>query len=441
MIADNDDYADESNPRREIRLGRIMLGVLGGGLLLAAFVRMDAAAHAEGQVVVSGQRKAVQHRDGGVVGALNVREGQHVREGDVLIRLAAADVEAQERALGTQVTRLLARRARLEAEVNGGEMSAPPEFAQLNAADQETARIAMIQERAELNARAAQMRADAGALTERAAGAGYQGQGARRQTVSSTEQLRLINQELEALRPLAERGFVSQTRLRALERAAAELQGQQGQYDAAQNSAAREVGNLRLQREATTTAYRARAAQDLGQTVRELGDLQPRLNAARDQLARIEIRAPATGTVIGLESATVGGVITPGQKLMEIVPDDAPLRVSARISPNDADDLTPGQGAQVMFPGLHEMDLPILTGQVVSVSADSFTDEATRQTYFKAEIDVPDDQIDAIRAIRGNFTLRPGLPAAIVVPLRPRSALSYLVEPLMGTFWSSFREQ
>lgn len=445
MASAAQDYMDEVDdvaaPDRERRVGRIVIAILVAGLLLAAFVRMDAAAYAQGQVVVSGQRKAVQHREGGVVGALYVREGQRVREGEVLMRLAAADVEAQERGLAVQVTRLLARRSRLEAEAQGRtDVPSPPEFADIHPADRETARLALIQERAELTARTAQLQAEAGALSQRAAGAGNQVQGAGSLSASAREQLRLIDEEIRVLRPLAERGFVSQTRLRSLERAAAELRGQQGQYSAAQGQASREGNDLRLQREAAVTAFRARAATELGETVRQLGELQPRLQAARDQLARIEIRSPATGVVIGLDAATVGGVITPGQKLMEIVP-DGELRISARIAPGDADDLTPGQEAQVRMVGLHETSLPSLTGRVVSVSADSFTEERTGQTYFTAEIEVPEDQIAIVREVRGDFQLRPGMPAEIIVPLRPRSALSYVVEPLFGTFWSSFREQ
>lgn len=432
---------DVAEPDRERRIGRIVIAILVVVLLLAAFVRMDAAAYAQGQVVVSGQRKAVQHREGGVVGALYVREGQRVREGEVLMRLAAADVEAQERALAVQVTRLLARRSRLEAEAQGGvNVSPPAEYADLHPADRETARLALIQERAELSARTAQLQAEAGALSQRATGAGIQGQGASSMTASAREQLRLIDEEIRVLRPLAERGFVSQTRLRSLERAAAELRGQQGQFTAAQGQASNEASDLRLQRQAAVTAFRARAATELGETVRQLGELQPRLQAARDQLARIEIRAPATGVVIGLDAATVGGVITPGQKLMEIVP-DGELRISARIAPGDADDLRRGQEAQVRLSGIHETSLPSLTGEVISVSADSFTEERTGQTYFTAEIKVPEDQVAIVRGVRDGFELRPGMPAEIIIPLRPRSALSYVVEPLFGTFWASFREQ
>lgn len=435
---------DVASPNPEIRFGRWVLAIFFGILIAGGtIIRFDAAAYATGQVVVSGQRKEVQHRDGGVVGAIMVREGQQVREGEVLMRLAAADVEAQEQSLSAQVVRLLARRARLQAELGGSSrVPAPPEFANLSAADRVTATAAMAQEQAELAARSARLNSEVGALNERVERSGFTAQGARTQTTSASEQIRLLDEEIDALRPLADKGFVSRTRLRALERARAELQGQQGQFTAVTGQAGREAQDLRLQQATETRSFRERAAEELNLTVTKLGELQPQLKAARDQLGRIEIRAPTSGTVIGLSAATVGGVITPGQKLMDIVPTEAPLRVSARISPADADDVRAGQDVQVRLVGLHERSLPTLKGKVVQITPDSFTDENSGETYFLAEVDVPEEQIELVRGVRGKeFALSAGMPAEVLVPLRPRTALSYMVEPLLGTFWSSFREQ
>jgi HlyD family secretion protein len=434
---------DVARPDREIRLGRIILIIFVVILVAGATViRLDAAAYAQGQIVVSGQRKEVQHREGGVVGAIFVKEGQQVREGEVLMRLAAADVEAQERSLSGQVIRLLARRARLQVEVTGTrEMTIPSEFNSLAEPDRVTAEGALSQERAELQARFARLDAELGALGERVERTGFTAEGARQQRGSAAEQIRLLDEEIVALRPLAEKGFVSRTRLRALERARAELQGQQGQYSAVTGEAGREASEVRLQQATQSRSFRERSAAELNQTLAKLSELQPQLQGARDQLARIEIRAPASGTVIGLSAATVGGVIAPGQKLMDIVPSAAPLRVSARVAPADADDVQAGQTVQVRFAGLHEPSLPSLQGEVTRMSADSFTDDKSGETYFLAEIDVPEEQINLIRQVRGqNFELRPGMPAEVLVPLRARSALSYIVEPLFGTFWSSFRE-
>jgi len=414
------------------------------GLFLgwAAFARLDAAAYAPGTVVVSGQRQAVQHRDGGVIGGIYVHEGERVKRGQLLLRLAAADVQAQERALASQAVRLLAQRARLEAEQLGQtRVAPPPEFGSLAAEDRPSAALVLRLQQTELNARTAVLAAQRSALRQRVAQSSEQGRGYGEQTVAAREQLRLIDAQIAALKPVAERGFVSQTRMRELERTRAELQGQKGQYAASvaqTRGAARENEIQVLEAE---RSFRERTASELREVETALGEALPKLTAARDQLARTEIRAPATGAVVGLSVFTPGGVIAPGQKLMDIVPERAALVVQIRVAPDDADDLSVGQKALVKFSGLHERTLPNLTGALTRLSADSFTDEKSGESFFTGEVTVGRDQLGLVRDVRGrDFTLRAGMPAQILIPLRRRTALDYALEPLIGSFWSSFRE-
>jgi HlyD family secretion protein len=172
-----------------------------------------------------------------------------------------------------------------------------------------------------------------------------------------------------------------------------------------------------------------------------LDELQPRLVSLREQLNRSTVRAPEGGKVVGLTTFTIGGVAAPGSTLMEIVPQDRALVIQANVSPADADDLRIGQTTQIRFTSLHERDLPILKGKLTKLSADSFLDEASGQRYFRAEVSVPPAEMDRIRKARGPRTgLQAGLPVEVLVPLRKRSALDYLVEPLLQTFWRSGRE-
>lgn len=435
--------ADLADPRRDIRLGLIVAALFFIGFLgWALFVRLDAAAYAPGTLVVSGQRQAVQHRDGGMVGQIFVHEGERVQRGQLLMTLAAAEVRAQERALASQAIRLLAQRSRLEAEQMGrATITEPREFASLAPEDRDEARLAMRLQRTELAARTAVLAAQRGALGERVAQSGEQGRGLGEQAAATREQLRLINEQIAALRPIADRGFVSQTRMRELERARAELEGQRGQYTAGVAQTAGAVRENRIQVLEAERVFRERTAADLRDVESRLGEVIPRWVAARDQLARTAIRAPATGAVVGLTIFTPGGVIAPGQKLMDIVPERQPLRIQARIAPDDADDLHVGQRTLVKFPGLHERTLPNLDGTLTRLSADSFTDEKTGQTYFTGEVTVPLDQIALIRKVRGrDFALRAGMPVQVLIPLRKRTALDYALEPLVGSFWSSFRE-
>lgn len=432
----------DDRPDRDMRTG-IIIAFLFFVVFLgwAAFARLDAAAYAPGRLAVAGQRQSVQHRDGGVISTIFVKEGQHVRQGQPLIELAAADVRAQARMYSAQYIELQAQRARLMAEQLGAShVEWPAEFATLQGQEEEDARDAIKLQTTQFDSRASVLTAQTGVLREQASQVQETARGYRSQLAASSEQARLIGEELDSLRGVAEKGFVSKSRIRALERARADLQGQEGQYSASIARSGAEAGENRLKALEAEKAYRERAASELRDVEFSLNEIVPKYRAAKDQLARLAIRAPATGVVVGLSVFTVGGVIAPGQKLMDIVPDHAGLVIEARISPEDIDDLKVGQNAQIRFNSLHERDLPIMDGQITRLSADSFQDEKTGQSFFTGEITVPSKELDIIRNKRGDFNLKAGMPVQVLVPLRARTALQYALEPLTQSLWLSFRE-
>lgn len=435
-----DRLADD--PGRDIRSGLIIAALFFVVFLgWAAFARLDAAAMAPGRLAVSGQRQTVQHREGGVVSQILVKEGAQVEEGQVLIRLAGTDVRAQERALSAQAISLLAQRSRLYAEQTGqNSISPPPEFASLPPEDRAAAAEALKIQRAQLRTRASVVAAQRGALGQKTAQANSQGTGYSRQLASTNEQLRLINEELDGMREAADKGFVSKNRIRALERAKAELEGQRGQYSATIAQSAGQASESRLQSLEAQSNYMERVATELRDVENSLNDVLPKLNAARDQLARTEIRAPVSGSVVGLTVFTPGGVIEPGQKLMDIVPERAPLTIEARLSTSDGDDVHRGQEALLRFESLHERTLPALRGQVTRVSADAFTDDKTGASFYTAEVTVPLSELKKIEEVRGADVLRAGLPVVVEIPLRKRTALQYAFEPLTASFKRAFRE-
>ena len=436
------DEGGRDNPGSDIRRGAIIAGIFFILFLgWAAFARLDAAAVAPGQLAVSGQRQTVQHREGGVISEILVKEGDRVQKGQVLIRLAGADVRAQERALSSQAIGLLAQRARLYAEQSGRSFITPPaEFRTLSPEDRAQAGDAMRIQQAQLRTRAAVLSAQRGALGEKVGQAGNQGQGYTRQLAAINEQLRLIEDELGGMREAAAKGFVSQNRIRALERAKADLEGQRGQYSATIAQSRGQASESRIQSLEAQSNYMERVATELREVEVNLNDVMPKLNAARDQLARTEIRAPASGTVVGLTVFTPGGVIEPGQKLMDVVPERAPLTIQARLSANDGDDVHRGRDAFVHFDALHERSLPALKGKVTRVSADAFTDENTGVSYYTAEVAVPLSELKKIEEVRGTDALRAGMPVSVQIPLRKRTALQYAFEPLSGALRKSFRE-
>lgn len=432
-----------ANPRRDIRIGTAIAFIFFVLFLgWATFFQLDAAAIAPGELVVSGAHQAVQHRDGGVVDSIRVREGQKVSKGQLLIRLSAPEVTAEAHALRTEATQLLATRARLEAEQNDAEtIVRPSEFAVLSGGDRREADAALDRQAIELKERRAVLSAQRSALIKQIGQSGQQGQGYKDQAAAAREQMRLIDEQITALTPLAEKGFVSKSRMRELERTRAALAGQRGQYSAYAASSQTAASETRLEILRVERSFQERAAADLRDVEARLGEVLPKLAAASERLARTEIRAPATGAVVGLSVFTPGGVIRAGERLMDVVPEHQPLRIEVRVSPDDADDLHVGSKALVKFPGLHDRSLPDLEGELTRLSADSLTSEKTGARYFTGEVTVPDAQLAIIRKVRGShFTLRAGLPAEALFPLRKRSALDYALEPLLGSFWGSFHE-
>jgi HlyD family secretion protein len=433
---------EAGDPKREIRAG---IAVAGGFFLLflgwAAFVPLDAGVSAPGVIAVSGNRQTVQHKDGGMVTAIHVREGQHVTQGQVLIELAAPDLRAAERGLTSDYLLALAQRARLFAERNGqSDFAAPPEFATLSAEDRPLAAQVMAQQHAEMRARSAALTAQQSVLSERGSQLSQEQSGYTRQRAQVIEQQRLIGEELTGLESIAAKGFASMNRVRELERQQADLKGQQASMEAEYARAGEGIGETRMQ---SLSASRDRLQQiesDLKDTQSKVSETFPKLVATREQLEHALVRAPASGQVVGLTVFTVGGVVAPGQKLMDIVPDGHELVIQAQLAPSDADDVFVGQKAQVRFTSIHNRSLPLFTGRVRTVSADSLTDEKSGRSFFRAEIGVPESELKEVRSVLGNGELRPGLPVETVLTVRKRTALQYLLEPLTAALWRSGHE-
>lgn len=422
----------------EPRVGAIAIGLFFVLFLgWAAFARLDAGAWASGQVAVSGNRQAVQHREGGVVGELKVAEGDTVRRGQLLIRLSAGELEATERGVAGQVFALLAHRARLTAERDGRALVAPPEFAGLSPADAELANASLALQRRQMGARREGRSTETGVLGQRVAQLNEQIVGYERQIAANAEQQRLIAEELEGIRALAARGYAPMTQVRALERSAAQLEGERGGLQSQIARSREAVGEARLQMSGVSSKMNEDVAEQLRQIDIQLNELRPRLTELRAQLARTEIRAPADGAVVGLSVFTPGGVVAPGQTLMEVVPADASQIIVAQVSPTDIDGVRPGRETEIRFPGLR--GAPSVRGQVTRVSADSFTVEQTGAAYYRVEIVVPPEQLATLGSAADR--LGPGAPAEVVIVLRPRTALQYLIEPLTRSLWRSGSER
>ena len=432
------------DPAFEIRAGGVLVGVfLLGFVGWAAVARLDAAVHMPGVVRVAGDRQAVQSLAGGIVTELDVREGDHVREGQPLVGFATTETLAQERSLASRVIGLQAEIARIHADQAGGStVSAPPEWLELQGAEREAAARALASEQANLVAQRGLLDAERAVLRQRLAEVGHQIGGYDERQFSNHQQSVLNEDELDGVQQLYKKGYATRTRVLALQRSAASIEGDIGATDAEIARLRSSEGETRLQimqlvdqREHDNTD-RLRAAQT------ELESLLPQWKAAREQLARTTARAPVSGTVFDLRTNTVGGVAAAGQKLMEIVPDARALEIAAQVSIVDAADLHVGQQTDVRFAGLRGQRLAPLHGTISRVSADSLTDEHSGRSFFAVTVSVPRSELDRLSHEAGiDGSARPGTPMEMAAPLKPRTALEYWLGPLLSRMRPAMSER
>jgi HlyD family secretion protein len=434
----------DDDPRREILAGALLAGAFFVGLVgWSAFARMDEAAFAPGMVVVSGHRQSVQAPDGGVISALDVREGDKVTAGQLLVEFAPAVEGANERALTARVLQLKAELARLDAEELGRSTIVwPVEFSQLDAKDRPLAEQAMQIETRTLAVDNGASSAKRGALQQRIAQAGQQQLGYQRQLAANQAQQQLNVEELKGVRDLAAQGYAPQTRVRALEQSGAGLQGEAGAQLAAIAQLKASQAETRMQIGQADSERAQQLAEERRRTQDALEQLEPDLQTARAKLQRTQLRAPTSGSVVGLAINTIGGVVQPGQHLMEIVPSQRPLVVEAQISPRDAGDVKVGQRGDVRQAPSADGQAHVLHGVVSRLSPDAVVDERTGQTYFVADVAISQAELDRFKGREDQEAeFHPGAPVEVILPLRKRTALQYWTEPLFQSLWRSLHER
>ena len=361
----------------------------------------------------------------------------------MLVELAPEDVGAQVRAFRAQQISMQAQQARLLAEVeNKPTISWPDAFATLRGDDLDAAREAMKSQQAQFTAGLTALNAQEATFSRKAAGLRQQIEGGRGQLASLAQQQALLDQQLQGVRALAAKGFASQNSVRVLERNAADLSGARALQTANVGDYGQQVAQAGLQSRDMRAQRSLTASASLRETEDQLNDITPKLAAAQAELERGTLRAQADGQVKGLAVFSSGAVVSPGQKLMEIVPTRRALVVDARLRAADVEGVRPGRPADVRLLSDGARQAPVLKGVVSQLSADSFTDEHTGQSYFTVEVTVPQSQLSDLSHRNGTDTgIRPGAPASVAIPLRKRSALGYLLEPFSQALWQSFRQR
>jgi HlyD family secretion protein/epimerase transport system membrane fusion protein len=410
--------------------------LLCGFFIWAAVAPLSSATMAPGVVVVESHRKAIQHLEGGIVREVLVEDGDRVKQGQVLVRLDDAQARASLDLLQGEADALTAEEARLTAERDGTDRVAFPPDLLARLSDPKIAEAVHGEEGAFKNRRET-LAKQAAILTARTLQNTKTIDGLKAQQDALETQLTLIEKESTMIKKLVDKGIEAMPRLLALQRADADLSGQHGQVIEKMAQVQVNSGETQLQIVNLRNQFLADVLKDLRDVQTRRFDLQDRVHSARDVVNRLDLTAPVEGRVVGLSVHTPGAVIRPGDTLLEIVPDHDELEVEAHIRPEDANEVLAGAPAKVTLSAYKQRRLPIIVGNVISVSADRLTDERTGQPYFIARVSVNADAWKDYPEVR--FT--PGMPVEVAVETGSQTALDYFLAPIQDVMRRGMREK
>jgi HlyD family secretion protein len=426
-------HAFKGELRTGLRVLIISVGVLGGW---ATFMPLSGAVVVPGALVIESQVKKVQHPTGGVVTKIQVTDGSHVASGDLVARLDETQARSNYQMFSQQLEQVRVRLGRLKAERDGAEeLAAPP--APLARAGDDSFRQLLASERSLFNARTTARRSQKELLQSHVSQLGEQINGLDAQIKSKAEQIALIARELEGVQGLYEKGLVPLTRLTTLQREAARLEGERGQLISAIAEAKSKISEAEIQVLRIDQDFRTELMKDLRESQDKEAELVEKTVAARDLLDHIDIRAPTSGIVHKLSAHTIGGVITPGEVIMEIVPDTDDLAVEARLPPQDIDQVRRGQETYVHFSAFNQRTTPQLKGVVSYVSADLSRDPQTNTSYYTVRVTLPGEE----RRRLGGLQLISGMPTEVFLQTGTRTMMSYLFKPMREQLGHMFNER
>jgi len=402
----------------------------------AAFAPLNSAAVAPAVVKVEGNRKSVQHLEGGIVKELRVSEGDKVATEQTLILLDDTQARAAVDVYSKQYDELTAQEARLIAERDGAAAVQFPQALIARRAEPDVAAIIAGQTNL-FKSRRTTLTGTVDVLRKKISQTQEQIVGLEGQAAAYKRQLQSTHNENNGLRDLFKKGYVPRQRMLELERSEAALEGQIAEVSSNILRARQSIEEVNVQIVQAQSDRLAQVANDLRAVQVKLLEIGPKVSSAKETLRRTEIRSPYAGVVVGLTAFSVGGVISPGEKIMDVVPEKGGLIVEATVAPEDVKDLHVGMRAEVHLTAYKQRTVPIIHGKVLQVSADRLTDTKTGAGYYLAQIKVDEQELAELKDVR----LAPGMPALVMIPTGERSALDYLLRPLTDSLRRSFREQ
>jgi len=422
---------------RHILAGLVIVVVLAGGVGgWAGTMKLSGALIAPGSVVVDSNVKKVQHPTGGIVGELRVRDGDHVKQGDIVVRLDDTVTRANLAIVTKGLDELSARKARLESERDGSDSVKFPGDLLARADDPGVAAI-LDGERKLFELRRSARIGQKAQLRQRVEQLNEEIRGLKAQRESKEKETKLIEREKEGVYDLWRQKLVPLTKLTELERAAVRLEGEAGQLVAQTAQTAGKISETELQILQIDRDLSSEVAKETREIDGKIGEFVERKVTAEDQLKRVEIRAPQDGTVFQSNVHTVGGVITAGDPIMLIVPDADNLTVEARVNPQDIDQVQLGQTALLRLSAFNMRATPEINGTVTRISADTSTDQRTGQSYYTVRIAMPPDEVARL----GDVKIVPGMPVEAFVQTGERTMLTYFAKPLNDQLMRMFRER
>ncbi|GAA6155342.1 HlyD family type I secretion periplasmic adaptor subunit [Pyruvatibacter sp. HU-CL02332] len=410
-------------------------GVFGGW---AAFVPLAGGAIAPGIVSPDGSLKTVQHLEGGIIRELLVKDGDRVAEGDPVVVLEETQAKANFEVLNGQRRSFAAAQARLEAEQVDAEDISFPAWLTAEAQSEPAAQKVIDSETAIFMSRRETQSGTSQILGQRVAQLREEINGFEQQILSDEVQVDLIGQEISSVKTLVRKGLERKPRLLGLQRRQAEISSAMSGRKASIARAQQQIGETEIRITTARSQFLDEVAGQLSEVRTRLASVEEEIEARRDVLDRTVISAPVSGVVVGRRFSTAGGVVRPGDTILDIVPDGGNLQIDARISPTDIDIVHTGLTAKVHLLSFSQRALPAIDGTVQTVSADSLEDDRTGERYYKAQV-----LIDAkhLAEAGDDIQLTPGMPADVLIVTGERTLLSYLSQPLRDSFRRSFREE
>lgn len=424
-------------PRATIIAGlAVVLLFLGSFVTWASLAPLAEAVVASGTIKVDSSRKQIQHLEGGIVKEILVRDGGKVRQGDVLLRLDETRAAASVAILRDGYDAAVAQEARLLAERDQADAVVFPESLASRAGDEKIASI-MKSQSTLWDARRSALQGEVQILEKQVRQLRDDIAGYDEQIAAKNRELSFVRDELGSMRKLLEKGLTGKQRLLELEREAAKLEGERSELKSRISSAETEISRKELEIFQVGKSFRQGVVDELKQVQSEILDLRERLNAAEHVFGQTEVRAPVDGVVVGSGVHTIGGVVSPGATLLELVPANDKLIVEARIDPQDIDKVRAHLPAGIKLTAFNQRTTPELAGEVRYVSADVLQDPQSGVFYYVARIEVPEVEVARL----GDKQLQPGMTAEVFVRTGERTMADYLLQPLRDSFRRAWLEE